>query len=109
MKTIKGTIKEDFGRDLFWTRIVFLNDDESKKSQLLTCASEEYLEDTFRISGREQLTEEHKNEWLKGVIEKWSSVGEEIFNEDIHYDVYANTKEGEANGLDYLLTKAQSR
>jgi len=109
MKTIKGALKEDTSRDLYWTRIIFLNDDESKKSQVFVCSSLEYFEDLFRVSGTEHLSPEQINEWLKEVIEKWSSLGEDIFKQDVHYDVYANTSEGEANGLDYLLTKAQSR
>lgn len=109
MKIIKGKVKEDINRDLYWVRIVFLSEDESKRSQILTCSSLEYLEDLFRIGGEEQLTETQINEWLDGVIKKWSSLGEDIFNQDVHYDVYANTKEGEANGLDFLLNKAQSR
>lgn len=35
MKTIKGNLKEDFSWNLFWTRIVFLPDDEAKKTKSL--------------------------------------------------------------------------
>jgi len=109
MKTIKGSLKEDINRDLYWSRIIFLSNDKSKKTQVFACSSIEYLEDLFRVSGREHLAEKQKNKWLESVVKKWSSFGEDIFNRDVHYDVYANTKEGEANGLDYLLTKAQLR
>ena len=37
------------------------------------------------------------------VVSKWMCFGEEIFNQSIHYDIYATTKEGEANGIDFLL------
>ena len=42
------------------------------------------------------------------VVEKWTKLKNEIFNQDIHYDVYTTTKEGEAKGLDFLLEKAKS-
>ena len=109
MKIIKGKIIEDFDRDLYWTRVVFLSKDESKKTQVLACASLEYLEDLYRIGNGTKLTESHLAGWLDNVIKKWSSLNLEFFNQDIHYDVYANTQEGEANGLDFLIVKSQSR
>lgn len=109
MKTIKGKIIEDIDRDLYWTRVVFLNDDESQKTQVLTCASLEYLEDLYRIGNGTKLAETHLAEWLDNVIKKWLLLDKDLFKQDIHYDVYANTEEGEANGLDFLMEKAQSR
>ena len=46
--------------------------------------------------------------WLEEIINKWRKLGDDIFNQDVHYDVYATTKEGEANGLDFLLEKSKS-
>lgn len=108
MQTIKGKIVEEFDRDLYWTRVVFLSDDESQKTQVLACASLEYLEDFYRIGNRNEVLESHLTEWLNGVIRKWSSLGNDLFKQDIHYDVYANAAEGEANGLDFLMTITQS-
>jgi len=109
METIKGKIIEDLDRDLYWTRVVFLNDKEDIKTQVLACASLEYLEDLYRIGNNIKLTEANLAEWLDGIIKKWSSLNKDLFNQDIHYDVYANTQEGEANGLDFLIAKSQLR
>lgn len=108
MKIVKGSIKEDFSRDLYWTRIIFLSDDELKKSSVFACASLEYLEDFYRIANGARLEQKHFNEWADKVVEKWSGLGDDIFNQDVHYDVYSNTPEGEANGLDFLLAKVQA-
>ena len=109
MKIKKGTIKEDVSRDLYLARIVFSSNDDSKKTHVFTCASVEYLEDKFELSGGEQLAEAHLNEWFDEVVEKWTSFEDGILERDVHYDVYANTKEGEANGIDYLINKSQLR
>lgn len=105
MKIIKGAIKEDFNRDLYWARIVFLCNDETKKTSVLVCASEEYLMDLYKLAGTKKLGQEHFNKWLDIVIAKWSELNDKLFEKDVHYDVYANTQEGEANGIDYLLAK----
>ena len=107
MKIIKGKIAEDFSRDLFWTRIRFISDDSSKKTLLFTCASQEYLDDLFELSGGQRLESKHFEEWITIVEEKWTKLGEDLFNQDLHYDVYANTQEGEANGIDFLLKLAK--
>lgn len=109
MNILRGRIIEDFHRDLYWTKIVVLSDDEKKRTQIFASATMEYLEDTFKLKGKEKLSEEHLNKWLNEVANKWKKLGEDIFSQDIHYDVYANTTEGEANGLDFLLAKAQNR
>lgn len=103
MKIIKGSVKEEFDRDLYWTKIVLLSEDETKKTQVLACASEEYLTDLYRLPGRQGLTREHLDRWLDSVMAKWSTLAEKLFEKDVHYDVYATTQEGEANGIDFLL------
>lgn len=109
MKIIKGKIVEVFERDLYWTRIVFINEDESQKSQVLACVSYEHLMDSCRIGNRDDLAKADFTQWQENVINKWTSLGGDLFNQDIHYDVYANTPEGEANGLDFLMSKARLR
>ena len=108
MKIIKGKVKEDIRRDLYWVRIIFLDENKSKKSEVLACFSLEYLKDLSRIWRGERLTETEISKWLDGVTRKWSSLGEDIFNQDVHYDVYTKTEKDEANCLDFLLNKAQS-
>lgn len=108
MKTLRGSVKEDFDRDLYWTKIVFLSDDETKKTSVFVCASQEYLDDFYRIAGTLRPEQKHLDDLVKRVVAKWSTLGEDVFKQDVHYDVYANTQEGEANGLDFLLGKVQT-
>lgn len=108
MKILRGSIKEDFSRDLYWTRIIFLTDDESNKTSVFACASLEYLEALYRLTGGVQIAQKHLDEWSKNVVKKWSALGDDILKQDVHYDVYATTPEGEANGLDFLLAKVQT-
>lgn len=105
MKIATQKIQEDTSRDLYWGRIYFLSDDESRKSKVLLCASFEFLQ---QLLGKDRFQDADFESWLKAAIDKWSKLGDEIFNQDIHYDTYATTKEGEAKGLDFLLEKAKS-
>jgi hypothetical protein len=105
MKIIKGIVKEEFDRDLYWVRVIFLSDNETKRTQVLACVSVEYLEDINKLPGGQKLDKTHFDKWLDMVITKWFGLKEKLFEKDIHYDVYANTKEGEANGIDYLFSK----
>jgi len=99
MKIIKEKIREDFKRDIYWTRIHFESEDKKNKSTLIVCASWEYILDINRIN---DVRDFHLNNWLKDVIKKWESLGGDIFNRPIYYDVYANTDEGRENGLEFL-------
>ncbi len=92
-------IKEEFTKDTYWTRIHFESEDKSQKSTLLVCASREYLWDLF---GARKPEEVKIDQWLQGVIKKWESMADIIFNNKVHYDVYANTPEGSKNGLKFL-------
>jgi len=105
MKIEIQKIKEDIDRDLYWSRIYFFSDDNSKESKVLVCASFEYFQQLLK---KDSFQEDDFNSWLQGIVEKWTKLKDEIFNQDIHYDVYATTKEGEAKGLDFLLEKAKS-
>lgn len=103
MKVQRTSIKEDFSRDLFWTRIVFSRDDEIKTTQVLACVSQEYLEDIYRISRGQRLKQGHFDQWLQLVIDKWLKLRDALFDKDVHYDVYANDMRREAAGIDFLL------
>ena len=105
MKTITEKVNKAFDRDLCWTRLIFSNNNETKKTQVLTCASLKYIKDLNQIGGDKHLGKEQLKSWLNDVIKKWTDLGADLFNQDIHYDVYAKTKKGETNGLDFLLTK----
>ena len=105
MKTERQKLKEDSTRDLYWSRIYFISDDGLKKSKVLLCASFEYIQQLLK---KDAFEEADFDSWLEKVVKKWIKLKDDIFNQDIHYDVYATTKEGEANGLDFLLEKAKS-
>lgn len=108
MKNSPGSVKEDFDRDLYWNKIIFLSDDEAKRTSVFACASQEYLEDYYHIANGAKLEQKHLNDWNSHVVAKWSVLGDDIFKQDVHYDVYANSREGEADGLNFLLSKTQS-
>lgn len=103
MKIQKGEVIADGNKDIYWARIVFLSNDESQKTQILTCSSEEYLQSKFEISNNETINKVHLNKWLDSVIEKWSVLGFNIFDQNIHYDVYTLTESGENKGLEFLF------
>jgi len=105
MKIEKQKPQEDTSRDLYWGRIYFTSDDGLKQSKVLFCASIEYLQQLFKKDSFQNADFEL---WLEEIIKKWSKLNDDIFNQDVHYDIYATTKEGEANGLDFLLGKAKS-
>jgi hypothetical protein len=99
MKTIKGKIKEDSDRDVYWTRIIFESEDGNRKTKVLAIASWEYFLDSNRIS---EVKDVHREQWMESVMNKWESLGDSIFDKKVHYDVYANTDEGRLNGLEFL-------
>ena len=106
MKIEKQKLTEDTSRDLYWGRIYFTSDDGLlKKSKVLFCGSFEYLQQLFK---KHSLQKADLTPWLEEIIHKWKKLGDDIFNQDVHYDVYTTTKEGEANGLDFLLEKSKS-
>jgi len=108
MKSLIKKIIEEPKRGLYWTRIEFVNEKKTKKSQVLTCASEEYLEDYYKLKDNQILNQEHKDQWAGRVVKKWTELGQKIFQQDIHYDIYVNNKTEEANGLDFLIRKGVS-
>ncbi len=107
MKVQQGEVREDSSRDLFWVKVFFSSDDDKSKTKLLACASQEYLEYLYQVSGGQQITAEQLEQWVGSVVKKWEGLGKDIFAQDVHYDVYYNTPEGEASGLNFLLTKVE--
>ena len=90
-------IRENFNRDVFWTRIFFKSDD-GKESTVLACASYEYLSG---LIGSHEFTSKELQDWVKKVVQKWSD-RPDIFRKSVHYDVYATSGEGLANGMKFL-------
>lgn len=101
MNVINTKITEVPERELYWTRIIFTERD--RKSVVYTSCSKEYLEANYKEKTKESLSN-----WQETVIKKWKALGKVIFDQGIHFDIYAQTNEGEANGLDFLLKKVQA-
>jgi len=101
MKIISGEIKEDSLRDCYWKRVHFKSDDESQKTTLLICASEEYIFSLFNTTEPEEIK---IKQWFEKIVENWKSRKDEIFNKEVYYDPYANTPEGIENILTFLKT-----
>ena len=99
MKITHEKIKEDANRDLYWTKVFVESDDKMSQSVLLTCASWEYMLDKNRANN---VTEKFLNDWIDEVVSKTKKSGNNFFRNKINYDVYANTKDGKINGLEFL-------
>lgn len=107
MKIQKEKIIQEFDRDLYWTRLFISSDNGSRETKILAAASEEYLRDVNKLPGGSKLAQSHLEQWLDSVEQKWTRLGEMVFNQDVHYDVYSVTKEGEANGIDFLINEVK--
>lgn len=94
------TIREEFNRDTYWTRIHCGSDEGDKQTIVLVCASQEYLSDKFKL--RTPIEKSHLEEWLSDVVKKCENEGVGIFQKPVHYYVYANSQDGHTNGLNFL-------
>ena len=103
MKTKIEQPVQDLKRDLYWVPIVFVSDDEIRRTKVLVCSTREHLRGLYDVPGDKDISEANIDHWIKSAVEKWSRLGGDIFNQDIHYDVSATTPEGESAGLDFLL------
>lgn len=109
MKNLSYNIKNDFNRDLYWIKVVFVSDDEVGATSVFACASQEYLNNYYCILGDAKLEQKQLEDWANCVVEKWLALGEDILKQDAYYDVYANTQEGEAVGRDFLFSLSGAR
>ncbi len=106
MQIVKGEIRNEFSRDLYWGRIQFTSDDKSKTSNVLFCASTEYLWNLFHDINFKQ---NQLNAWYEDtVVKKWESFGDQIFEDEVYFDSYSVTAEGKANGFEFLQTKIKT-
>jgi hypothetical protein len=105
MKIDAQKLQEDLIEDVYWGRIYFTSDDGFKKSKILLYISNEYFQQFFNKANLQDI---NFDPWIKEVIKKWTKLKDDIFNQDVHYDIYVTTQEGEAKGLDFLLEKAKS-
>jgi hypothetical protein len=98
MKIKFGKVKEDFSRDTFWSHIS-IKSEENKYTDIYTCASFEYLSGVFKTM---EIDNKNLLQWQNKVAERWQLQGDMIFKNPVHYDVYAVTREGVENGLEFL-------
>lgn len=105
MEIEKQDINKDLSRDLFWTRIIFSAPDNTRRSSVLAAATEEYFRASQEFQDTGAISDEAQSKWSDTVLKKWIKLGERIFENPVHYDVYANSPEGESNGLKFLLSK----
>lgn len=98
MQILFNEITHDLKRDLFWTRIDISSDDSSKGTTILAAASDKYINDNY-VKG------DLKNTWGAAIVKKWQVLGENLFRNKIHFDIYTNKddEKAEANGFDYLF------
>lgn len=95
----KGKIREDFIRDLYWTKIVFRSDDKKKESAVFACVSWEYICDTNRTN---KIRDKFLSKWLNDIIKKKEKLGNKIFEKKVHFEINAVTNEGKLNALKFL-------
>ena len=84
-----------------WTRVQILSDDE-RQAVAPVGAGRNFLNDHFRIPSGSSLEQAHLNQWLERAIAELKTEITEIESGAVYYKVYANTAEGEANGLNFL-------
>lgn len=91
MKLSFSDIKQEHDRDLYWVK-VFVNSDNQTK-ECLACASWEWLIDEF-----------HANDVSSKLLDKWLEIVSVDVqkNSDQSIFVYAETVEGQENGLNFL-------
>ena len=65
MKILLENLKQEFHRDTYWTKICITSSDDKKKTLILTCASYEYLSDTFSDKNSHEIKPQ---DWINSVI-----------------------------------------
>jgi hypothetical protein len=90
------------GTNMFrWTRIQVQSDD-GKEAVVLIGAGKNFLNDHFHIPSDSRLEQTHLNQWLEQAIEDIKKEVPEIENGGVYYKVYAQSPEGQANGMTFL-------
>src|SRR5271157_3590675 len=95
------SIVYDDERHAYWTRIR-LSGELNKKSMLLVLASKNYIADHY--AGSEEVSLEHVGRWFQDVLKDLGEIPDDAFFIDqIYRKVYADTYEGQKNGMDFLM------
>lgn len=100
MKFKKESIHRHFNRDIYWTRLIVLSDDNMNSTNVLFCVSEEFLIEFFHTI---EISPNQINQWFEDTLKSFmADINTSIYNEKFHYKVFATTLEGKNNGLDFL-------
>lgn len=102
MQTVTGALHRDSFRDNFWTKVELASDTHKRKTNILLCASYEYLTTKLRA---EELSDEVVNNWVSKEVDTLKLQGDSLFNSPTHLEVRALTSEGYQNGLAFLEEK----
>ncbi len=104
MKTTveEKNIDKQGGTYTLWTRIYAESDDGKKKATILVGASRQYR---LYYPGVKTIEDFPFDKWIEDVVDKWKNLGDKIFEEMMHYDVYANNIDGEDNVRKFLRGK----
>gem|GEM_PF-1372237 len=102
MQIIAGDLHRDFSRDNYWTTVGLTSDTSKKETNILLCASYEYLSETLKT---DDLTDEAVNSWVLTTVADIQKRGEELFSEPNHIEIRAITDEGRGNGFSFMHDK----
>ena len=102
MQIIAGDLHRDFSRDNYWTTVGLTSDTSKKETNILLCASYEYLSETLNT---DNLNDEVVNDWVLTAVADIQKKGEELFDEPNHIEVRAITDEGRGNGFSFMQDK----
>ncbi len=106
MQTITGKLYRDFSTDSFWTKVEFISDQSNRKTEVLLCASYEYLSQGLN---RIEVNERAVNEWVARTVADLQKKGDVLFKKPTHFEMKAITEDGYKNGISFLKEKAESK
>lgn len=95
MKLIKGSIKEDRGRDLFWQRS-FVEDDQGKiLFKIIICATQEFLSMALKKRIENVKMDNDMGKWFEDKTEKLfekSKSRKDLTGLESLFDIYPQTE-----------------
>ncbi len=98
--SLEHGLQYDHERRAYWIRIKF-SGEPNKKSTLLVLASKNYIADHY--AGSKEVSNEHTALWMQDVIKDVESIPDDaFFINQVYRKVYADTAEGQKNGMDFL-------
>lgn len=105
MSLIIEEINENTSRLLYWTRIHIILKD--MQATVYACTSEQYLDDHYKGDSRTKKIQSWRNQLEEKWMTREAQLTDEFFELPNHFDIYTNTKDGESNCLNFLLSIAQ--